>query len=296
MARRASLPSSVSRSVPQGGDQTQLMPTSSMPSRPTSAALVAPSIMSVSGQAAEVRVMSRTTLRPSSSCSTPYSSPRSTTFTPSSGSSTCFMASKICASLAIVGSSLLLSGAAASSPRTALAQEQPGPPLRCMSPGPRSVPFAGKALSLGGPGRVLVLTVDRLAPVLTGQGPGGGVPERHPAEQGALDPHGVPGHAREGDPVLQQLLVGLALAVHQPAERVGRLQRVGHLPVEHEVAHDRGGGKRDRAALAVDRDPGHPVAVQPQAERELVPAHRVVVAHLHVASLEPPRMPGLLVV
>ena len=46
MARSAILPSSVSRSGPHGGDQTQLISTSWMSSRPIRAALVAPSIMS----------------------------------------------------------------------------------------------------------------------------------------------------------------------------------------------------------------------------------------------------------
>src|SRR5690348_5686922 len=62
-ARSISRPSSVILSGPHGGIHTQLMATS--PAMPSRAPLVWSAMTSVSGQAAEVRVMSRTTSLPS---------------------------------------------------------------------------------------------------------------------------------------------------------------------------------------------------------------------------------------
>ena len=65
-ARSCSRPSSVILSGPHGGIQTQLIATSL--TRPSRAALVWSWMTSVSGQAAEVSVMSMTRLEPSSRC------------------------------------------------------------------------------------------------------------------------------------------------------------------------------------------------------------------------------------
>jgi len=88
-ARSCSRPSSVILSGPHGGFQTQLILRSlaSGFGPPTKAAFACSSITSVSGQAADVRVMSTVTVA-SSAMSRPYTSPRSTTLMPSSGSTT----------------------------------------------------------------------------------------------------------------------------------------------------------------------------------------------------------------
>jgi hypothetical protein len=125
---------------------------------------------------------------------------------------------------------------------------------------------------------------------------GGGVLERHPAEERALDPDRVARHSLERDPVPQQFLVGLVLAVHQPAERLRLVKGLGQRPPEDLLGHHRRGRLGDRAALAVDGHGPDPVAVQPQPDRQLVAAHRVVVVHLDLGVLEPPRVPGLPVV
>src|SRR5690606_23771516 len=164
------------------------------------------SITSVSGQAAEVRVMSRVATL-SSSTWTPYSRPRSTTLIPNSGSTTSFIASSMSATVALV----------AGSPMThlLLLRRRPGRRVLERHPGQQ------RALD---PRRVLCH-------------PG----ERHPVLQQflvRLHPATSGDHLREGRVAPQRL--GQRPAVHQfvqhagggPADRAPHpLVRDGHPPL-----------------------------------------------------------------
>ena len=57
---------------------------------------------------------------------------------------------------------------------------------------------------------------------------------------------------------------------------------------------DRGGGLRDRAALAVEAQVGDLAVLDHQVHAELVAAERVVVVELEVVRLELPKFRGFL--
>ena len=182
-------------------------------------------ITSVSGQAAEVRVMSRTTLVPSSRC-TSYTRPRSTTLIPSSGSTTSFIAS--------VTSSTRHGAAGAGAPPA----------------GPR----AGRHGRQRGR-RSMAHSL--LSSIVCSTRPAGcRVLPRHPGQQRALHARGELRDAGERDPVLQHLLVGLhvALALHQGQELLVDRHRLVDRLADHEVGHHRGRRLRDRAAHGVVGD------------------------------------------
>src|SRR5215217_5460434 len=145
--------------------------------RPSRALLVWSMITSVSGQAADVRVMSSTTLDASSRC-TSYTRPRSTTLMPSSGSTTSFIAS------------------VTSSTDTV------------------DVPAAPVASGTSGrsPWSTVCSAIALLHRLFEFDRRGGRVLPRHPGEEGALHAGGELRDACERDPVLQHVLVRLHVA------------------------------------------------------------------------------------
>src|SRR4030095_13276448 len=110
-------------------------------------------------------------------------------------------------------------------------------PRGCRCRWPSALPFLRVPARGPDRGLVLLLAVDGLAPALAAGGAGGGVLERHPAEERALDPDRVARHSLERDPVPQQFLVRLALAVHQPPERLGLVQGLAHGPAQDLLGH-----------------------------------------------------------
>ena len=131
---------------------------------------------------------------------------------------------------------------------------------------------------------------------------GGRVLPGHPAEQGALDPGRVLGHARERHRVLKHVLVrrSPALGLHELEERLADRHGLVDRLADDQVAHHRRAGLADRAAervvgqvlhhgLAVDVLEGDP-------QRHLVAADRVDVVHLGVKRLPQPLVVGVAVV
>src|SRR5919106_4709038 len=76
-----------------------------------------------------------------------------------------------------------------------------------------------------------------------------------PAEQGALDAHRVLDDPLQRDKVAELLLVALGLAGHHRLDRLGERGGVLHREPLDLLGHHRGARLRDRAALALERDP-----------------------------------------
>ena len=131
-----------------------------------------------------------------------------------------------------------------------------------------------------------------------GGGLEGGVAQRGPAEQRALDAGGELGDPRERDGVLEDLLVGLdaALALHHLQEPVVQVQRPAGRATDQQIGHHRRRRLRDRTALRVVGDVADRGAVEVDAQGELVPARRVDVMDLHLVGLTQPRVMLLTIV
>ena len=110
IARNCSRPLSVMSSGRQAGVHRQSIRTSLKPPSGASPARIWSSMTPVTGQAAEVRVMAMTAVRPSTV--TARTKPRSTMFTPRSGSMTSKRASRTAITCSPAGSARTSAGAA----------------------------------------------------------------------------------------------------------------------------------------------------------------------------------------
>src|SRR3954470_22437434 len=119
-----------------------------------------------------------------------------------------------------------------------------------------------------------------------------GIAPRRPAQQRAFDTGRELRDAGERDTVLQYLFVRLDIppALHQLEELLVRRHALGHRLADHQVRHHRRRRLADRAAHAAVRDALDGLAVELDPERDLVPAGRVHVVHLHVVRVREARV------
>src|SRR5579862_701640 len=134
----------------------------------------------------------------------------------------------------------------------------------------------------GGYGRRLVFTERRV--------------ERVPAEARALDSYGKLAHARERGELAERGVGGRVVAREQRVHLAEELAHGRAVASLDGLRHERRGGGRDRATLALEADVLDALAVEAHGERELVTAQRVVAFRAAVGVVDPAEIARMAVV